>query len=362
VQKAFRGHADEAYHRGMGRRTPRSAQLGAALLIGASTACNLLTGADSFVIGDGGSGGETSVVVGPGTGGGPGAGTPSSTSGATPTCGDAFCAAGESCTQCPEDCGACPATCPNGTCDAADETCTNCPEDCGMCAPTCGDMACNGAETCSTCPGDCGMCAPMCGDATCNAPMETCVNCPADCGACNGPVCGDAACNGSETCMSCASDCGACATCQGASDTTTALDAEETAFVGLLNTYRAQNGLGAVSACVSLNRAAQGHSEDMRDNDYFSHDGLNGSTPWARSCDACFDLGCGPQTAMAENIAAGNSGAQATFNQWKNSPGHNANMLGASFTIIGIGRATGGGTYGVYWTNVFGGQTEPSCN
>ena len=28
----------------------------------------------------------------------------------------------------------------------------------------------------------------------------------------------------------------------------------------------------------------------------------------------------------------------------------------------GIGRATGGGTYGVYWTNVFGGATEPSCN
>jgi hypothetical protein len=65
---------------------------------------------------------------------------------------------------------------------------------------------------------------------------------------------------------------------------------------------------------------------------------------------------------MAENIAAGNSGAQATFTQWMNSPGHNANMLGSSFTILGIGRATGGGQYGVYWTNVFGGATEPSCS
>jgi uncharacterized protein YkwD len=64
---------------------------------------------------------------------------------------------------------------------------------------------------------------------------------------------------------------------------------------------------------------------------------------------------------MAENIAAGNSTAQATFNQWLNSPGHNANMLGSSFTVIGIGRATGGGQYGVYWTNVFGGASEASC-
>ena len=100
----------------------------------------------------------------------------------------------------------------------------------------------------------------------------------------------------------------------------------------------------------------------MCNQDYFSHTGLDNSTPWDRACDACFDLGCGPSTGMAENIAAGNSGAQATFDQWKNSPGHNANMLDGSFTQIGIGRATGGGQYGVYWTNVFAAQGEASCN
>jgi uncharacterized protein YkwD len=149
--------------------------------------------------------------------------------------------------------------------------------------------------------------------------------------------------------------------CGGSGPGTTPLDAEEQAFLAIINDYRQQNGLGTLTACTSLNRAAQGHSEDMRDNDYFSHTGLNNSTPWDRACDACYDLGCGPSTAMAENIAAGNSDAQATFTQWKNSPGHNANMLGANFTQIGIGRATGGGTYGVYWTNVFGGDSEPSC-
>lgn len=139
------------------------------------------------------------------------------------------------------------------------------------------------------------------------------------------------------------------------------LDPEEAAFLQLINAYRGQNGLGPVAACRSLNDAAQAHSEDMRDNDYFSHTGLNMSTPWQRACQAGYQHGCGPTTAMAENIAAGNSGAQATFNQWKASPGHNANMLGSGFAQIGIGRAPGGGTYGVYWTNVFGGSDEPSC-
>lgn len=150
--------------------------------------------------------------------------------------------------------------------------------------------------------------------------------------------------------------------CGGSGPGTTPLDGEEQAFLQIINDYRAQNNLGPLTACTSLNRAAQGHSEDMRDQDYFSHTGLNNSSPWDRACDACYDLGCGPSTAMAENIAAGNSGAAATFDQWVNSPGHNANMLGANFTVIGIGRATGGGTYGVYWTNVFGGNSEPSCN
>ena len=155
---------------------------------------------------------------------------------------------------------------------------------------------------------------------------------------------------------------GSCSGCGGAGPATTPLDSEEQALLVLINNHRANNNLGPLSACTSLNRAAQGHSEDMRDQDYFSHTGLDNSTPWDRACDACYMQGCGPTTAMGENIAAGNSGAQATFNQWLNSPPHNANMLGANFTVIGIGRATGGGTYGSYWTNVFGGNTEPSCN
>ena len=47
----------------------------------------------------------------------------------------------------------------------------------------CGNSSCTGGETCTTCPEDCGACAPVCGDSTCNG-TESCNNCPSDCGAC----------------------------------------------------------------------------------------------------------------------------------------------------------------------------------
>jgi uncharacterized protein YkwD len=148
--------------------------------------------------------------------------------------------------------------------------------------------------------------------------------------------------------------------CGGAGASTTPLDSEEQDFLVLLNAHRAANGESPVAACTALNRAAQGHSEDMRDQDYFDHAGLDGSSPIERACEACYES-CGV-TGWGENIAAGNSGAQATFNQWVNSSGHNANMLGSGFTVVGIGRATGDGRYGAYWTTVFGGQSDSSCN
>ena len=38
---------------------------------------------------------------------------------------------------------------------------------------------------------------------------------------------------------------------------------------------------------------------------------------------------------------------------WMDSPGHRANILDRDLTQIGVGRAEGG-SYGVYWTQVFG--------
>jgi hypothetical protein len=58
---------------------------------------------------------------------------------------------------------------------------------------------------------------------------------------------------------------------------------------------------------------------------------------------------------MGENAAAGNFAATSTFCQWKNSPGHNANMLRSEFKVIGIGVQTiSGSQYGTYWSTPFG--------
>jgi uncharacterized protein YkwD len=138
------------------------------------------------------------------------------------------------------------------------------------------------------------------------------------------------------------------------------LDVEEQRFLELLNEHRANNGRAPVSTCASLNLAAQAHSDDMRDQNYFDHTGLDGSSPGSRACDAGFEL-C-ESTGFGENIAAGNTDAEGTFDQWVNSSGHNANMLGGSYVVVGLGRATGGGRYGTYWTNVFATRDDPSCD
>lgn len=130
------------------------------------------------------------------------------------------------------------------------------------------------------------------------------------------------------------------------------LDGEEAYMLQLINNFRAQNGLGPVTLSSTLTAAADYHSADMANRNYFSHD-LPGIGSWSQNIS---NHGYSGGT-RAENIAAGNAGAQATFDQWVNSPGHRANMLNPALSAIGIGRAQGG-DYGTYWTTTFGGTVD----
>ena len=134
-----------------------------------------------------------------------------------------------------------------------------------------------------------------------------------------------------------------------------ALDGEETAFLGLINQYRAANGLGALSPDDTLNIAARWMSTDMATNNYFSHtDSLGRDVPTRLAA-----FGYNYNTWKGENLAAGTEGAQAAFDLWKGSPGHNANMLNGNFKVIGIARVYGpGSSFGWYWTTDFGGQGD----
>ncbi|MGK2966429.1 MAG: CAP domain-containing protein [Tepidiformaceae bacterium] len=122
------------------------------------------------------------------------------------------------------------------------------------------------------------------------------------------------------------------------------LNTEELAFLTLINQYRAQNGRAPLTAVTSLNRAAAWHANDMIQKGYFAHNEPSGRS-WSTRI-----TNCGYPTGgyRGENIAAGFSSASSVFNAWKNSSGHNRNMLSASFTKIGIGKV------GSYWTTDFG--------
>jgi len=147
----------------------------------------------------------------------------------------------------------------------------------------------------------------------------------------------------------------------------TCLNAQEKQFLTLINNYRASKGLKALKASKSLNIASFTHSKDMGARKYFSHTtksplpaGQSGSAFTNRMSDAGYTF----NTTKGENIAAGYATAQAVFNGWKASSGHNANMLNPKFTVIGIGMATvAGSPYGTYWTTDFGGTTDaaPGC-
>ena len=137
-------------------------------------------------------------------------------------------------------------------------------------------------------------------------------------------------------------------------------DSQEAKFLALINTYRKANGLGSLRLSRTLGAAAEHHSVDMARNNYFSHTLFNG-TSWSTNI---VNHGYTASGTMAENIAAGNSSAQATFDQWRRSSGHNRNMLNPNLKAIGIGRASKSTSrYGWYWTTTFGGKfdSSPSC-
>ncbi len=132
------------------------------------------------------------------------------------------------------------------------------------------------------------------------------------------------------------------------------MDTEEQAFLTLINNYRVQNSLPKLHLSYMLSRASAWKSKDLAVNAYFAHDDL--SRTWVQRIRDC---SYGYNTFLGENIAAGYVTAQSVFDGWKASPGHNANMLGANYTSIGIGRYfVAGSPFGWYWTTDFGGYDD----
>ena len=133
------------------------------------------------------------------------------------------------------------------------------------------------------------------------------------------------------------------------------LSGEEQALLENVNNYRIQNGLNPLTISPTLTEAARWMSQDMGDGDYFSHsDSLNRS-PFDRMAASGYDCEA-YNTWCGENLAAGVSAGSETFELWRNSPGHNGNMLNPNYVVAGIAAAFNqDSTYGWYWTLDMGG-------
>jgi uncharacterized protein YkwD len=131
------------------------------------------------------------------------------------------------------------------------------------------------------------------------------------------------------------------------------------------NMERSSYGLEALVLDSALSQISQDHSDDMAENDYFSHINLDGETPTDRAIAADYNvvkyLGDGYySTGIGENIAKMPTGnvigigyvsddaesiAKAIVDAWMDSDGHRANILNSQYTNMGIGVAFDGTYY-----------------
>src|SRR5438270_11519927 len=89
------------------------------------------------------------------------------------------------------------------------------------------------------------------------------------------------------------------------------LDSEQWAFLTLINSYRAQNGVGPLQVSVALQNSSQWMANDMATKNYVSHTDSLGRDPFTRMAAFGYQL-----ISSGEHIAAASSDAQGGLNQW----------------------------------------------
>lgn len=143
----------------------------------------------------------------------------------------------------------------------------------------------------------------------------------------------------------------------GGSEAAPSLDSEEQAFLQLINEYRQQNGRSPLVTDSRLNAAADWFANDMANDNYFPFDHVDNEDPprgpGQRGAAFGFNAGVG------ENAAAGYETAENVFEAWRESLGHNVNML-REYAVIGIGRAySPNSTFHWYWVTDFAYYAPP---
>jgi uncharacterized YkwD family protein len=123
------------------------------------------------------------------------------------------------------------------------------------------------------------------------------------------------------------------------------MNTHESTMFKLVNEERAKEGLPALKLHEKLGAVARFKSQDMKDNNYFSHTSPTYGSP--SDLLKYFDISW---RAFGENLAL-HSSAEKAHAALMNSAGHRANILNANFTHVGIGMVQG--SQGQYYTQIF---------
>nr|WP_307847269.1 CAP domain-containing protein [Streptomyces sp. F63] len=113
-----------------------------------------------------------------------------------------------------------------------------------------------------------------------------------------------------------------------------------------MNRERRKAGCSPVAADPVLADLARAFSRDMAERDFFANTDPDGATPWDRAGKLGI-TGLG-----GENIARGQTTAEAVMDAWMDTPRHRANMLNCDYRTLGVGAHFGDG--GPWWTQDFG--------
>jgi uncharacterized protein YkwD len=126
----------------------------------------------------------------------------------------------------------------------------------------------------------------------------------------------------------------------------------------LISSYRANRGLPPVRLDPRLMKIAQDHANRMASANRLQHV-LPGEGSFQRRLAA----GDFKASLAAENIAAGQKTLSEVLESWRNSRGHDSNMLKPGVSLIGIANAyTSQGDYKIYWSLVLAEPYVPPAN
>jgi uncharacterized protein YkwD len=125
-----------------------------------------------------------------------------------------------------------------------------------------------------------------------------------------------------------------------AAGNTARLDQKERAIVRSINHQRAQHGLAPVRSSARLSRAADYHSWEMLDANYFAHTSRDGGPFDARVRRFVHKRALGETLAMLGG-GCGRGSAHRVVKMWMNSPGHRAILLSSTYRRVGIGKRVG---------------------